>query len=157
MTQLKPDEQKAILAGHYPEIIRPHEGACPFEVGEEIVLQEQRTRFGPIPHVSIEITGFGRRKNGAWEARYRVRDGRGVYAAMGIGYTRSPSRALDPEAPILDPDVIEAYAAEGVQKTTLLSAEQRQREKASKAESKAGRGKLAEEYAARERKRLEAA
>lgn len=105
---LKPKEQASILAGQYPELVRPEKD---FEEGEEIVLKTTTTINGPIPEVSICILGHAKRKNGAWEAIYRVKDDRGVYAAQGLGYTRSPARALDKTAPILDPEVIEGYAA----------------------------------------------
>jgi hypothetical protein len=152
---LKPSEKAAILAGKHPEIVRPHERACPFEVGEEITLKTTNTINGPIPEVSITVTGHHRHKNGAWEALYSVKDDRGVYVNQGLGYTRSPSRSLDPEAPVLDPEVIEEYAMEAAQKTTLLRAEHKQEAKADRAEARAGRGKDAAEYAARQKKRLE--
>lgn len=156
--RLKPSEKAAILAGKHPEIVRPDQPSSPFVEGEEIVLKTTSTINGSIPEVSISFTGHKRRKNGAWEAIYTVKDDRGLYVNQGLGYTRSPSRALDAEAPVLDPEVIAEYAMEATQKTTLLSAEQRQREKAKDegAEHKAGRGKQAREYAARA-KRLETA
>jgi hypothetical protein len=154
---LKPSEKAAILAGKHPQIVRPPDGACPFEKGEEIILKSTGTLKGKIPEVSIVIAGKHRHKNGAWEAVYTVKDDRGVYVNQGLGYTRSPVRALDPEAPVLDEEVIEEYAMEAAQATTLLRAEHKQKAIAERAESRASRGQDAEEYAARQRKRLEAA
>lgn len=122
---LKQAEKTKILNGSHPELVRPHENGCPFEVGETIVLKTQGTEAGPIPHVWIEVTAKHRKNAKTWEAIYTVHDERGVYAAQGLGYTRSPARALDPEAPVLDPAVIEQYASEGAQKTALMGAEHR--------------------------------
>lgn len=136
--ELKPRERSALLAGSFPEIVREQPE---FSLGEEIILKTTKTETGPIPEVTITILGRHKRKNGAWEAIYCVKDDRGVYVSQGLGYTRSPARALDREAPILDPAVIEAYARENEVKTRLLRAES------------TGSGKLAMEYAIREQKR----
>lgn len=149
---LKTKEQHAILAGKFPEIVRPDRD---FEEGDEFILKTTKTRHGSIPEVSIRITGHYRQKNGAWGITYCVKDDRGVYVAQGLGYTRSPTRALDREAPILDPAVIESYATEGVQKTTLLSAEQRQREKLKGKESRIGSSSRAERAVRRHQKAVE--
>jgi hypothetical protein len=146
-------EKRSILAGHHPALSRETQT---FKKGEVISLRSLRSLQGPVPAVSITITNV-KKKNGNYLPEYTVRDDRALYLQRGAGYTRSVDKALDLEAPILDPEVLEEYAMEGVQKATLMSAEQRQRQKAESngAEHKAGRGKQAREYAARA-KRLEA-
>lgn len=129
---LKPKEKSALLAGHFPEIVREKPE---FSLGEEIVLKTTKTENGPIPEVTITILGRHKRKNGAWEAIYRVKDDRGVYVSQGLGYTRSPARALDREAPILDPEVIEAYTMEAQQANALLQGEAARRQKIQSKES----------------------
>lgn len=121
---LKPKERSQILAGRFPEIVREE----PMKLGE-IVLKTTKTLNGSIPEVAIVITSRHKTKNGAWEAIYTVRDERGVYVNQGLGYTRSPARALDREAPILDPAVIEAYALEAQQANAIRQGEATSRTK----------------------------
>jgi hypothetical protein len=152
---LKPNETAAILAGKHPEIVRPHEGSCPFEVGEEIVLKTTNTINGPIPEVSITVTGHHRHRNGAWEALYSVKDDRGVYVNRGLGYTRSPSGSLDPEAPVLDPEVIEDYAMEAQAKTALQGAERAAEQKQEGKEARKGGSRRSERAITRHRSNIE--
>jgi hypothetical protein len=154
---LKPSEKAAILSGKHPEIVRPHEGTCPFEVGEEITLKTTNTINGPIPEVSITVTGHHRHKNGAWEALYSVKDDRGVYVNQGLGYTRSPSRSLDPEAPVLDPEVIEEYAMDAQAKTALQGAERAAEQKREGKEARKGSSKRSERAIQRHAKAIERA
>lgn len=155
---LKPSEKRDILAGKHPEIVRPHRAqnaGSPFVPGEEIILKTTRTLNGAIPEVSIRITGHHRHKNGAWEAIYSVKDDRGVYVNQGLGYTRSPSRALDPEAPVLDEEVIEQYAMEGQQKTALRSAERSTEQKREGKEARKGSSRRSERAIQRHAKAIE--
>lgn len=122
---LKPRESRAILAGGHPAIVRPHDGKCPFEVGEEIVLRTQKTIAGPISQVSITITAKHRKSPTSWEAIYSVKDDRGLYLAKGQGYTRSAGDSIDWEAPVDDEDTLREYAATGRQKSALLGTEHR--------------------------------
>lgn len=112
MLKLKSQERKAILAGEHPEIVRPHTGECPFEVGEEVVLRWQKTERGPIPHLWITVTAKHRKSPTAWRAIYSIHDERGLYVAKGAGYTRSPSGSLDWQAPVLDPEAAKQYAVQ---------------------------------------------
>jgi len=136
--RLKASERTKLMKGEFPKLVREH---LDFKIGEEIVLKTTTTHAGTIPEVSIRILGRHKTKNGSWQAVYLVRDDRGLYVNQGLGYTRSPARALDREAPIIDPAVIEQYAKENEVSTRLLRAEQ------------TGTGKLATEYAIREQKR----
>lgn len=111
--KLKASERSAILAGEYPEIVRPHENGCPFTVGERIVLKSQRSRTGAVPIVTMTITGKHRRDAKTWQPIYKVKDDRGLYLAKGNGYTRSASTSVDWEAPVLDPSAQATYAAQG--------------------------------------------
>lgn len=152
---LKQAEKTKILNGSHPELVRPHENGCPFKVGETIVLKTQGTEAGPIPHVWIEVTGKHRKNAKTWEAIYTVHDFRGVYVNQGLGYTRSPVRALDPEAPVLDPAVIAKYAAEGAQKTALMGAEHRVGEKRAAKERSLPASSRSERAKARHKRSLE--
>lgn len=131
--KLKPKERAELMAGKFPELVRPH---AEFKVGEEIVLSTTRIESGTIPEVSIRILGRHKTKNGAWQPDYVVTDTRGLYVNQGLGYTRSAARALDREAPILDPAVIEQYAAEAEQRTALLGAERSNEETVGRLEAK---------------------
>jgi hypothetical protein len=152
--KLSATEKRSILAGQHPAIVRAEKG----DKGTEIVLRTTRTPIGPIPQVVVTITGWRKLKRGGYKARYSVQDDRRLYLNRGLGYTRSPSRALDTEAPVLDEETAQRFAMEGEQKIAILGAKQRQKHKAEDegAEHKAGRGKQAREYAARA-KRLETA
>lgn len=146
---LKPKETQAILAGHFPEIVRPEKPEP-----QEIVLKSLKVGRGEsVAQVSLAILGASKTKTGAWKWEYRVKDDRGLYPAQGLGYTRSPQRALDPTAPILDPDTIEQYASEAVQKSALLQAEHWKQQETEKTEARAGRGLQAELAAERARRR----
>lgn len=134
---LKQKERSALLAGRFPEIVREE----PMRLGEEIILKTRRDHGETIPEFSLLISGRHKTKNGSWKAVYVVRDDRELYLNQGLDYTRSPSRALDREAPVLDPATMERYAKENEVKTRLLRAES------------TGSGKLALEYAIREQKR----
>jgi len=151
--KLKPSEKAAILAGKHPAIVRSEKG----DKGTEIVLRMTRTPIGPVPQVVVTIASWRKLKRGGYKARYSVQDDRELFLNRGLGYTRSRSRALDTEAPVLDEETAAKFAMEGEQKIAIQGSEQRQREKAKDegAEHKAGRGKQAREYAARA-KRLEA-
>lgn len=120
--KLTNEETRLILSGDYPRL-EGSGGNCPFNVDEEIVLKTTKTMNGPIPEVLIRITERHVSRKGAWSVVYAVKDNRGLYVNAGLGYTRSPARALDSEAPILDPHVIERYVAEAEHKTALLGAE----------------------------------
>jgi len=138
--KLTQKERSALLAGEFPRIIRKHEGKCPFEVGEEIVLRSQKTINGPIPQVSIEITGKHRKSVRSWEVIYCAKDNRGLYLGK-QGYTRSGAESIDPEAPVLDPDAQKRYAAQG----RLARAERKERDdEARKAQGRAARARLTE-------------
>ena len=153
MTQfgLKPKERQQLLAGHYPDLVRPEKP----ELGE-IVLKSSRAEDGAsIPELSIELLSTHKQKKGGWRVEYLVKDFRGVYAAQGLGYTRSPVRALDSTAPILDPEVIEGYAQEATQGNALRQAEHVRQQKLETAEAKAGRGLRAEQAAIRAKRRAE--
>lgn len=122
---LKPKERTAILSGQFPELVRPEKP----EVDQEIVLKSQRVaRGGTVPEVSIRVLSAQKLATGGWKVEYLVKDDRGLYASRTTmrptqAYTRSPRRALDPEAPVLDPETIEKHAAEAVQASALLQAE----------------------------------
>lgn len=152
MVRLKASERAQLMRGEFPEL---HRTALDFKVGEEIILKTTKTHAGTVPEVSIRILERHKTKTGTWQAIYVVKDDRGLYVNQGLGYTRSPARALDREAPILDPAVIEKYAAEAEQKSALLGAERTLEQKAEKAEAKAHNGKLSAEFAARQKTRLE--
>lgn len=150
---IKPKERRAILQGEYPSLVRPERP----EAGEEVVLKATKVRRGEtIPEVSLRVLSSRKNKKGGWAIEYLVKDDRGLYAAQGIGYTRSPARALDKTAPILDPDTIESYTQEAQQSSALLQAEHWRQQKNETLEAKAGRGKQAELAAGRAKKRMEA-
>lgn len=134
--KLRPQERSAILADEHPQIMRPFhkDEPCPFEVGEVTVLRAQRSTAGPVPQVSITITGIARGKKDEWIAHYSVRDDRGLYLARGTGYTRSAADSLDWEAPVDDPTALKAYAVQGRLRRAEQAAEQdedhRKRERA---------------------------
>lgn len=150
---LSPQEKQAILAGKHPALVRDEKG------GEgEIVLRSTRTPLGPVPQVAVTITGWRKLKKGAgYKAIYSVEDNRELYLNRGLGYTRSKSRALDTEAPVLDEETAQKFAMEGEQKTVRQSGERTAEQKAGRSEAKAGRGKQAAEAAIRQRERLESA
>lgn len=148
---LKPKERASILAGQFPELVRPEKP----ELGQEIVLKSSKARdHTPIPEVSIRVLSARKLKNG-WKVEYLVKDDRGLYASQGLGYTRSPVRALDPTAPILDPETIESYSQEAQQTQALLQAEHFVRQNTEKAEARAGRGPQAEAAAERAKRRAD--
>ena len=150
---IKPSETAAILAGKHPALVRSVKG----DEGE-IILRSTRTRIGTIPQVAVTITGWRKRKKGdGYKAIYSIEDNRELYLNRGLGYTRSKSRALDTEAPVLDAETAQKFAMEGEQKTALQSGERTAEQKAGKSEAKAGRGKQAAEAAIRQRERLESA
>lgn len=151
---LKQRERSALLAGKFPEIVREQPE---FSIGEEIVLKTTKTENGPIPEVTITILGRHKTKNGAWEAIYKVKDDRGVYVSLGLGYTRSPARALDREAPVLDDAVIEAYALEAQQANALLQGEAARRQKVESKESTVASSPRSQRAKERHINRLEAA
>jgi len=100
-----------------------------------------------------------RSKRGPYETKARVRiDSDPVRILPGLNGTRREDNSYETEPERVHADYEKLLAGEALQKTTLLSAEQRQRQKAASkgAEHKAGRGKQAREYAARA-KRLESA
>lgn len=130
--KLKPAERAKLMKGECPELVR---SSLEFEIGEEVVLKTTRTEAGTIPEVSIRILERHKTKNGSWQAIYVLKDDRGLYVDQGIGYTRSPTRALDREAPILDPAIIEQYAAEAEQANALLQGENVRRRKIQSKES----------------------
>jgi hypothetical protein len=150
---LKPKEKAAILAGKHPTIVRTEKS----DKGQEIVLRSTRTPLGPVPQVVVTITGWRKLKYGGYKAVYSVEDNRELYLNRGLGYTRSRSRALDTEAPVLDEETAQKFAMEAEQKTVLAGAEHKQEAKTVRAEARAGRGKDAAEYAARQRARTERA
>lgn len=143
-------EKRSILSGQHPAIVRDTKG----DKGTEIVLRTARTPIGPIPQIVVTITSWRKLKHGGYKARYSVEDDRPLYLNRGLGYTRSKSRALDTEAPVLDEETAQKFAMEAEQKTTLAGAEHKQEVKAERAEARAGRGKDAAEYAARQRRKI---
>lgn len=110
---LTSQERSAILAHEFPDIIRPFvQGeACPFEPAEQIVLKALRSAQGPVPQVSITITGRHRGKKGEWIAEYSLRDDRPLYLRAGSGYTRSAADSIDPEASVEEEKTLKEYAA----------------------------------------------
>lgn len=138
---LKPRERGAIMKGDFPEIVRPHAGACPFEVGEVLIVRRQKVRGGSVPLVSIRITGKHRKDPKHWEAFYAVRDDRGLYMSKGLGYTRSVASSLDWEASVLDEGAHDRYATE----SRLAMAERNERSiEAEQAQDRAARSELTE-------------
>jgi hypothetical protein len=142
--KLKPKEKSAILAGEHPEIIRKHEGACPFEFAECIVLRTQPSLAGPVAQVSITIIGRRRGAKGEWIAEYSVRDDRPLYLRHNSGVTRSASESLDPEAAITDEAMLKEYALRG----RLANAQRREdNAEARRKRERAIRGRLRETLA----------
>jgi hypothetical protein len=133
--KLKVSERAQLLKGEFPELVR---ASLDFKIGQEIVLKTTTTHAGTIPEVSLRILERHKTKNGSWQAIYVVKDDRGLYVNQGLGYTRSPARALDREAPILDPAIIAEYAAEAEQKSALLGAERTLEQKAEAKEQRNG-------------------
>jgi hypothetical protein len=151
--RLKASEKAKLLRGEFPEL---HRTALDFTVGEEIVLKTTKTHAGTIPEVSIRVLERHKTKNGSWQAIYVVKDDRGLYVNQGLGYTRSPTRALDREAPILDPAVIEKYAAEAEQKSALLGAERTLEQRVEAKEARVGKSRRSERAIARHSRSLAA-
>ncbi|HET7455375.1 MAG TPA: hypothetical protein VFJ76_07640 [Solirubrobacterales bacterium] len=150
MTSLSPQEKQAILAGKHPALVRSVKG----EEGE-IVLRSTRTPLGPVPQVSVTITGWRKlKKGGGYKAIYSVEDNRELYLNRGLGYTRSKSRALDTEAPVLDEETAQKFAMEGEQKTALQSGERTAEQKKQGKEQRKGSSRRSERAIQRHAKRL---
>lgn len=144
-------EKQAILAGKHPALVRSAKG----DEGE-IVLRSTRTPLGPVPQVAVTITGWRKlKKGGGYKAVYSVEDNRELYLNRGLGYTRSKSRALDTEAPVLDEETAKKFAMEGEQKTALQSAERTTEQKKQSKEQRKGGSRRSERAIARHQKAIE--